>query len=47
MKKFKIKIPQLIIILYLIILIMGVKAINISIIDMFNESLVKWAMNGY
>ena len=46
MKKFKIKIPQLIIILYLIILIIGVKAINIPITNMFNDSLVKWAMNG-
>lgn len=46
MKKFKIKIPQMIIIVYLIILLIGVKVINIPIINMLNDSLVKWAMNG-
>ena len=46
MKKFKIKIPQLIIMIYLVILLIGVVIIKIPIISIFNESLVKWAMNG-
>lgn len=46
MKKPNIKIPQLIIIIYLIFLLIGVGIIKIPIIDMLNESLVKWAMNG-
>lgn len=46
MKKLNIKIPQIIIIIYLIILVIGVMVINIPIVEMFNESLIKWAMNG-
>ncbi len=46
MKKFNIKIPQLIIIIYLIVLVVGICFINISLIDIFNKSLIKWAMNG-
>ncbi len=46
MKKFNIKIPQLIIIIYLIVLLIGVMIIKIPIAGLFNESLIKWAMNG-
>ena len=46
MKNYKIKGPQLIIIGYLIILTISLKFIGISYIDMINDSLVKWVMNG-
>lgn len=42
----KIQTPQLIILSYLAILIISLKFVNISYIDIFNESLVKWVMNG-
>ncbi len=48
MSKVRIKVdfPQLIIIIYLIILAISLKATGISYFDMINESLVKWVMNG-
>lgn len=46
MESNRIKGPQLIIIGYLIILTISLKFINISYIDMINDSLVKWVMNG-
>ncbi|MBU5255991.1 ABC transporter permease subunit [Tissierella praeacuta] len=45
-KRIKIEPPQLIIILYLIILTISLKFIGISYIDMINDSLTKWVMNG-
>ena len=42
----KIQTPQLIILSYLAVLIVSLKFVNISYIDIFNESLVKWVMNG-
>ncbi|MBU5425207.1 ABC transporter permease [Tissierella pigra] len=44
--KFKIEPPQLIIITYLLILTISLKFIHISYIDMINDSLIKWVMNG-
>lgn len=45
-KRIRIPLPQLIIIVYLIILAVSLKATGISYFDMINESLVKWVMNG-
>ncbi|MGL5750515.1 MAG: ABC transporter permease subunit [Paraclostridium sp.] len=41
----KIKVPQLIILVYLVIMLFMVSKLNISIIGIFNESIVKFAMN--
>lgn len=46
MKRIRLKAPQLIVISYLIILAVSLKFIGISYIDMINESLIKWVMNG-
>ena len=46
MKRFKIETPQLIIISYLVLLTISLKFVGISYIEMFNESLTKWVMNG-
>ncbi|QQY79297.1 simple sugar transport system permease protein [Keratinibaculum paraultunense] len=46
MKRLKLEAPQLIVISYLIILAISLKFIGISYIDMINESLIKWVMNG-
>ena len=46
MKKLKVKIPQLIISVYLIALLLCIYLVKIPIVNMFNDSLVKWAMNG-
>ena len=46
MKNSRIEGPQLIIVVYLIILAISLKFINISYIDMINDSLIKWVMNG-
>ncbi len=46
MKRFKVEPPQLIIIFYLIILTIGLKFTGISYIEILNESLIKWVMNG-
>ena len=46
MMKNKIGLPQWIIICYLLILLVLVKFTGISYIDVLNESLVKWVMNG-
>lgn len=42
----RIKTPQLIILIYLIILVISLKFIGISYIDIINDSFIKWAMNG-
>lgn len=44
--RLKIDFPQLIIIIYLSLLAIGLKSTGISYIDMINDSLVKWVMNG-
>ncbi len=46
MRKFKIGIPQLIIMSYLLVLTACLRFANISLIEMINASLVKWCMNG-
>ena len=46
MKRLRVEAPQLIVIFYLIILAVSLKFIGISYIDMINESLIKWVMNG-
>jgi len=46
MKRLKLGMPQLIVIVYLIILAVSLKYIGVSYIDMINESLIKWVMNG-
>lgn len=45
-KKFKMNPPQAIILAYLAVLLLAVKYIGLPLTDVFNESLVKWAMNG-
>lgn len=46
MKRLRLETPQLIVIFYLVILAVSLKFIGISYIDMINESLIKWVMNG-
>lgn len=46
MKKINIGVPQIIIIVYLIALIMSLSFVDISLTEMINASLIKWAMNG-
>ncbi len=46
MRRLKIETPQLIIISYLVLLTISLKFVGISYIEMFNESLIKWVMNG-
>ncbi len=46
MKTRKLQTPQLIILAYLLLLTISLKWVNISYIDIINESLVKWVMNG-
>ena len=41
----KIKAPQIIILVYLAIMLMFVPKLNISVVGIFNESLIKFAMN--
>lgn len=45
-KTSKIQAPQIIILSYLSILMISLKFVNLSYIDIINESLVKWVMNG-
>lgn len=46
MKNNRIQAPQIIILSYLILLAISLKFVDISYIDIINESLVKWVMNG-
>lgn len=46
MKTRRIQTPQIIILSYLILLTISLKFVNISYIEIINESLVKWVMNG-
>ncbi|GFN34954.1 ABC transporter permease subunit [Tepidimicrobium xylanilyticum] len=46
MNRLRLETPQLIVISYLIVLAVSLKFIGISYIDMINESLIKWVMNG-
>lgn len=45
-RNFKLQTPQIIILIYLAILTFSLRFVDISYIDIFNESLVKWVMNG-
>lgn len=45
-KTSEIQAPQLIILSYLLVLTISLKFVDISYIDIINESLVKWVMNG-
>ena len=46
MKDKRLKTPQIIMLIYLTILVISLKWVNISFIDIINESLIKWVMNG-
>lgn len=46
MKNIKLQTPQIIILVYLFLLTISLKWVNISYVDIINESLVKWVMNG-
>lgn len=45
-KKISIGVPQLIIVSYLFILTIFISSTDISLVQLFNESLIKWCMNG-
>lgn len=46
MRKFKIRPPQAIMLIYLAILLTSIVFIDISITEIINESFIKWVMNG-
>ncbi len=46
MKRLRLEAPQLIMISYLVILAVSLKYIGIPYMDMINDSLIKWVMNG-